>query len=148
MAQGLPCRSKSNQATSNLTRSLHLCNEWDRSALQRNSKLKRNRRVDHGQAGALPNALHSGALRHPCTERDNGSKLYSYLEILQEKSQRLGVTLLDAFKWKDIPSSTYYRTIKGTTELRYETARLVNKAIEELHALRKHREELKEKSRR
>jgi predicted transcriptional regulator len=75
-------------------------------------------------------------------------RLYSYLEILQEKSQRLGVTLLDAFKWKDIPSSTYYRTIKGTTELRYETARLVNKAIEELHALRKHREELKEKSRR
>lgn len=75
-------------------------------------------------------------------------KLYSYLELLQEKSQRLNVSLLDAFKWKDIASSTYYRTLNGTTELRYETARLVNKSLEELHALRKHREELKQKSQR
>jgi hypothetical protein len=71
-------------------------------------------------------------------------RLKSYLEILQEKSERLQVSLLDAFKWKDIAPSTYYRTIHGTTELRYETARLVNKALEELHALRKHREALKQ----
>ena len=71
-------------------------------------------------------------------------RLQSYLEILQEKSQRFGIPLLDAFKWKDISGSTYYRTINGTTELRYETARLVNKSLEELHALKKHREALKQ----
>jgi hypothetical protein len=70
-------------------------------------------------------------------------KLKSYLEILQEKSDALDVKLIDAFKWKDIAITTYYRTIKGQTELRYETARLVNKALEEIHALRKHREEIK-----
>jgi hypothetical protein len=84
----------------------------------------------------------------PAQSETMDQKLYSYLELLQEKSQRLGVSLLDAFKWKDISSSTYYRTLNGTTELRYETARLVNKSLEELHALRKHREELKQKSRR
>lgn len=73
-------------------------------------------------------------------------RLKSYLEILQEKSESLGVSLFDAFKWKDIADSTYYRTIKGDTELRYETARVVNKSLEELHALRKHRETLKESS--
>jgi predicted transcriptional regulator len=71
------------------------------------------------------------------------NRLQSYLEILQFKSEELGVSLLDAFKWKDIADSTYYRTMKGDTELRYETARLVNHALHELHALRAHREALK-----
>ena len=73
-------------------------------------------------------------------------RLESYLEILQRKSEELGVTLFDAFKWKDISDSTYYRTINGTTELRYDTARLVNHALYELHALREHRAKLKARS--
>jgi predicted transcriptional regulator len=71
------------------------------------------------------------------------NRLQSYLEILQAKSEELGVSLFDAFKWKDISDSTYYRTMKGDTELRYETARTVNHALHELYALRKHREALK-----
>lgn len=71
------------------------------------------------------------------------NRLQSYLEILQAKSEQLGVSLFDAFKKKDISDSTYYRTMKGDTELRYETARRVNHALYEIHALRAHREALK-----
>jgi predicted transcriptional regulator len=45
------------------------------------------------------------------------------------------VPLLKAFKSADIPTSTYYRTINGTTELRHDTARKVMKTLEKLHAL-------------
>lgn len=69
-------------------------------------------------------------------------KLRSYLEILQEKSEKLEVPLSKAFAWKDIADSTYYRTINGQTELKYKTAYLVNLSLEELYALRKHRESL------
>lgn len=72
------------------------------------------------------------------------NRLESYLEILQRKSEELEVSLFDAFKWKDISDSTYYRTINNTTEMRYDTARLVNHALHELHALREHRAKLKE----
>lgn len=64
----------------------------------------------------------------------------SYLELLQEKSEESGITLLQAFKSADIPTSTYYRTIHGTTELRHETAAKAMKALEKLHALQQARE--------
>jgi len=70
-------------------------------------------------------------------------RIESYLETLQRKSEELNVSLADAFAWKDIANSTYYRTINGTTELRYETARLVNKSLYELRELRDHRASLK-----
>lgn len=70
-------------------------------------------------------------------------RLESYLEVLTRKSEELDVSLADAFKWKDISNTTLWRTLKGKTELRFETARQVNHALYELHALRKHREELK-----
>jgi hypothetical protein len=73
-------------------------------------------------------------------------RIKSYLEILKSKSEELNVPLLDAFKWKDISNSTYYRTINGATELSYDTAYKVNLSLHELHSLRKHREELKAKS--
>jgi predicted transcriptional regulator len=50
------------------------------------------------------------------------------------------VPLLKAFKSADIPTSTYYRTINGVTELRHDTAVKVMKAIEKLHALQQARE--------
>jgi predicted transcriptional regulator len=70
----------------------------------------------------------------------------SYLEILQSKAEAWNVPLLKAFKSGDIPTSTYYRTINGQTELRHETARKVMKNLEKLYALqqaRKHTEELR-----
>ena len=73
--------------------------------------------------------------------------MHSYLETLEEISAETGVPLLKAFKFADVPTSTFYRTVNGNTELRFETAKKVMKAIEKLHALqqaREHTEELRE----
>lgn len=64
----------------------------------------------------------------------------SYLEIIEEEAERYGVTLLQAFKAADVPTSTYYRSINGDTELRHETAKRVMKAIEKVHALQQARQ--------
>jgi predicted transcriptional regulator len=71
----------------------------------------------------------------------------SYLETLNDKSKATGIQLLKAFKSSGVPTSTFYRTINGNTELRHETARKVMKAIEKLYALeqaRSHTSELRE----
>jgi predicted transcriptional regulator len=71
----------------------------------------------------------------------------SYLQILEEKAEELEVPLLKAFKSADIPTSTYYRTIKGQTELRHHTAARVMKSLVKLHALeeaRRYTRELRE----
>ena len=52
--------------------------------------------------------------------------------------------MLKAFKSAGVPTSTYYRTINGATELRHETARKVMKAIEKLHALEQARADTEE----
>lgn len=67
----------------------------------------------------------------------------SYLQILQEKSQEYGIPLLDAFKEAGVPTSTFYRTINGTTELRHMTARKAMKQLEKLHALQRARQHTK-----
>lgn len=59
----------------------------------------------------------------------------SYLDIIKLNAKKHNVTLLSAFKKADIPTSTYYRTINGETEIRYETALRVVHAIEELYLL-------------
>lgn len=64
----------------------------------------------------------------------------SYLQIISERAEEVEISLLKAFKSADIPTSTYYRTINGATELRHETATKVMKAIEKLHALQQARE--------
>lgn len=63
----------------------------------------------------------------------------SYLQLLQEKSDESGIKLLSAFKSADVPTSTYYRTINGVTELRHETAVKVMSALEKLYALQQAR---------
>jgi len=64
----------------------------------------------------------------------------SYLELLQSMSNESGIDLLHAFKQAGIPTSTFYRTINGRTELRHDTAHKVMTALEKLHALKKSRE--------
>ena len=59
----------------------------------------------------------------------------SYLKHIEDTAAGHDVSLLKAFKEADIPTSTYYRTIKGETELRYDTAVKVINAIERLHAI-------------
>jgi hypothetical protein len=59
----------------------------------------------------------------------------SYLEQIQDLAAILDVSLLQAFKVAEIPTSTYYRTINGDTELRHETAKKVMVALGKLHAL-------------
>lgn len=68
----------------------------------------------------------------------------SYLEILEDKAAEYDIPLLSAFKSADIPTSTFYRTINGKTELRHDTARKVMKALEKLHALEQAREYTKQ----
>jgi predicted transcriptional regulator len=70
----------------------------------------------------------------------------SYLKYIKDTAAGRDVSLLKAFKEADIPTSTYYRTIKGETELRYDTAVKVFHAIEYIHAAneaRKQSEELR-----
>lgn len=64
----------------------------------------------------------------------------SYLEILKDKAAEYDIPLLQAFKSASIPTSTFYRTINGETELRHDTARRVMKSLEKLHALEAARE--------
>ena len=66
-------------------------------------------------------------------------RMKSYLTLLTEKADELGLSLLTAFKQADIPTSTYYRTVNKTTELRHETAVKVMQAIEKLHTLQQAR---------
>ena len=68
----------------------------------------------------------------------------SYLKLLEEKSAESGIELLKAFKAASIPTSTFYRTVNGVTELRYETARKAMKELEKLHALQQAREHTRE----
>jgi predicted transcriptional regulator len=70
----------------------------------------------------------------------------SYIDILKHRAEECGIRLLKAFKYCDIPTSTYYRTINGDTELRYETAVKVMNSIEKLYAFQQasaHTEELR-----
>jgi predicted transcriptional regulator len=64
----------------------------------------------------------------------------SYLTILVEQAQDMGLPLLQAFKEADIPTSTYYRAVNGVTELRHQTAVKVMNAIEKLYALQQARQ--------
>lgn len=59
-------------------------------------------------------------------------------------SAETGIELLRAFKNASIPTSTFYRTINGVTELRYETARKAMKELEKLHALEQARHHTRE----
>lgn len=68
----------------------------------------------------------------------------SYLQILEDKALEYDIPLLQAFKSASIPTSTFYRTVNGDTELRHDTARKVMKALEKLHALEEAREYTKQ----
>ena len=59
----------------------------------------------------------------------------TYLQALKERAEAQQVSLLESFKAADIPTSTYYRAINGTNELRYDTAIKVIRSIENFHAL-------------
>ena len=64
----------------------------------------------------------------------------AYLDTLKQNSSELGIDLLEAFKTAMVPTSTYYRTINGQTELRYETALKVSNAIDRIHEIQQARE--------
>ena len=60
----------------------------------------------------------------------------SYLEQLTIQSETQKVNLRDAFNWAGLSKTTYYRQLKGT-ELRYETAIKIERAIDQLATLQK-----------
>lgn len=53
-----------------------------------------------------------------------------YFTLLQEKADKLGVRLLDAFLMSGVSRSTYYRNFNQDTELRFSTTQTVEKYIE------------------
>tara|TARA_R110002020_G_scaffold131030_2_gene293002 strand:- start:668 stop:952 length:285 start_codon:yes stop_codon:yes gene_type:complete len=67
----------------------------------------------------------------------------SYLNYLQDRAEEIDVSLLKCFKRAEIPTSTYYRTVNGNTELRYDTAVKVINVIEELNSIQKASEHTK-----
>lgn len=64
----------------------------------------------------------------------------SYLRYLQDRADETNISLLTSFKRASVPTSTYYRSINGDTELRYDTAVKVINAIEELHSIQQARQ--------
>ena len=67
----------------------------------------------------------------------------AYLDIIKQSADDYDISLLKAFKFAGVPTSTYYRTINGDTELRYETALKVSNAVHDLHAIQQAREHTK-----
>ena len=59
--------------------------------------------------------------------------MQTYLDTVKDQAKLKGVDLLLAFKVAGLPTSTYYRTINGKTEMRFETACSVLDAIDEQH---------------
>jgi predicted transcriptional regulator len=59
----------------------------------------------------------------------------SYLQIITDQAAEANVSLLKAFSRANIPTSTYYRTINGSTEIRYDTALRVHYAIEQVRQI-------------
>jgi predicted transcriptional regulator len=57
-----------------------------------------------------------------------------YFSQLQSLATKLNIPLLDAFARAKVPTSTYYRSANGTTEMRYDTACRIYKAIYEEHS--------------
>jgi len=55
--------------------------------------------------------------------------MQSYMDQLIKQSQSTDTDLMTAFKRAGVPTSTFYRTINGTTELRYDTAYKIYKAM-------------------
>ena len=60
----------------------------------------------------------------------------SYLEQLTIQSENQKINLRKAFEWAGLSKTTYYRQLKGT-ELRYDTAIKIEKAIDQLATLQK-----------
>ena len=64
----------------------------------------------------------------------------SYLQTIKDEAAEANVPLLKAFKQAEIKTSTYYRTVNGDSEIRYETALRVHHAIERLYLLQQARD--------
>ena len=60
----------------------------------------------------------------------------SYLEQQTNQCDQQNITLRKAFEWAGLSKTTYYRQLKGT-ELRYDTAIKIEKAIDQLATLKK-----------
>lgn len=58
----------------------------------------------------------------------------TYPEQLSEIAESKGIDLKDAFQRAGIPTSTYYRSLKGPRNMTFETASKVARAIEQLAA--------------
>jgi len=67
-----------------------------------------------------------------------------YLTLIKQQAEEANVSLLAAFKSAEIKTSTYYRSINGETELRFDTANKVSHAIAHLHSLEEARKNTKE----
>lgn len=56
----------------------------------------------------------------------------TYPEQLTELAESQGIELKDAFEKAGIPSSTYYRSVRGRRHMMFETADRVARAIAQL----------------
>jgi len=71
----------------------------------------------------------------------------SYLETITEHAASRNLELKELFRVADLPTSTYYRTINGTSELRYDTAKKLYDAVDEYVKRKKHNERIERMTR-
>ena len=55
----------------------------------------------------------------------------SYLQTIKDYAAERNVELQELFRFADIAVSTYHRTMKGETELKYKTAKRIYDSIDE-----------------
>jgi predicted transcriptional regulator len=67
----------------------------------------------------------------------------SYLQMIKDYAAERNVELQELFRFADVAVSTYHRTIKGETELKYQTAKHLYDSIDEKIKRDKHRERVK-----
>ncbi len=85
---------------------------------------KENIKIVKGGCASIPPLTYTSVMLHICSMK-------TYLNTVRDQAKEKGVDLFTAFKYAGLPTSTYYRTINGTTEMRYETACSVLDAIDE-----------------
>ena len=87
---------------------------------------KENNNIVEGGCASIPPLTYTSLLLHICS-------MQTYLDTIKDQAKLKKVDLLLAFKVAGLPTSTYYRTINGKTEMRFETACSVLDAIDEQH---------------
>lgn len=106
--------------------------EWD--ALDFLREQMRLEQGDWAEVMAVDNPLRTCNMSCVYAAKGHTMLIITYAEQLRMLASEEKVDLLDAFRHAGVPTSTYYRSIEGTMQLRQSTAEAIAAAIRDLSA--------------